>query len=162
MTGSSMTQWLPGIGMAGSIEIVELCEARRYAFVERLGPYEEMRLSSAFSGEEGFVEPPFLTLSVWLDDPDVISVGQLRSRSGVFVRDDATLQTGIEEGVIRAGKYAKMRCVGPYQDIPEAWKFLYGVWLPHQGVKVDVSVPAFEVYASRTGEIVTDLFMALR
>jgi AraC family transcriptional regulator len=62
------------------------------------------------------------------------------------------LPAGLKEDAVPAGRYARMRYVGPYEGLAEAWRQFTQEWLPTSGRAIGPGV-CFEVYHDRPGSI---------
>lgn len=83
--------------------------------------------------------------AVFFDDPDLVATDQLRSAACSPCADDALLPDGTTELRRPAGMYAKLEYTGPYADMKDAYRWLYGVWLPSSGYEISER-PGFEAY----------------
>lgn len=83
--------------------------------------------------------------AVFYDDPDLVSADELRSAACVPCADDLELPAGTTELRRPAGDYAKLEYAGPYADMKDAYRWLYGVWLPNSGYEASER-PCFEAY----------------
>lgn len=88
-----------------------------------------------------------LCLGISPDDPDIISVDQLRYEAGfVFkagINPPATADVKVK--VIPAGRYAVFLHQGPYSTLWQAWNAIYRDWLPGSGKELRDEAP-FEIY----------------
>jgi AraC family transcriptional regulator len=149
---------------------IETLPARRLATVRHLGPYPQIaeafhRLgtSAAERGLYAHVDPPMLAL--YHDDPETTPPAELRSDAALVVRDDVELPSGLSEGTLPAGRYAKASHRGAYSGLGDAWARLMGEWLPRSGFRVGAG-PSYEVYVTdprttATEDLVTDLHVRL-
>lgn len=113
------------------------------------GPYAEIggkfvRLA-AWAGPRGLIGPDSRMVGVYLDDPDTVAAADLRSYAGVTVAELPPLDDGMERLDYPAGPVACMVHKGPYADLPQAYRHLYGTWLPGSG-HAPADRPGFEVY----------------
>ena len=83
--------------------------------------------------------------AVFYDDPDLVAMDDLRSAACSPCAEDVALPGGTEELRRPAGSYAKLAYTGPYADMKDAYRWLYGVWLPMSGYEI-AERPGFEVY----------------
>ena len=83
--------------------------------------------------------------AVFYDDPDLVETDDLRSAACVPCGEDLDLPDGVEELRRPAGAYAKLEYTGPYADMKDAYRWLYGVWLPSSGYEISER-PGFETY----------------
>ena len=73
---------------------------------------------------------------------------------------------GIELDAVDAGRYAVFRLVGPHEGIGQAYRRLFGEWVPGSG-EVVAQRPCMELYRNTPGEtapehLVTDLCVPLQ
>ena len=83
--------------------------------------------------------------AVFFDDPDLVEADNLRSAACSPCADDLELPAGTEELRRPAGTYAKLEYTGPYADMKDAYRWLYGVWLPSSGYEISER-PGYESY----------------
>ena len=69
----------------------------------------------------------------------------LRSDACIELHTDATPPPGISLDSIRAGRWAVYTHRGPYDGIAEAYRRLFGSWLPGSGEEID-DRPCMECY----------------
>ena len=105
-------------------------------------------------------------IGVFLDDPDLVLVDDLRSRACSPISDDFALAPPLEETVLRGGLYARLRYQGPYADMKDAYRWLLGVWLPHSCHEPD-DAPVFEGYLNSPQhvapkDLLTDIHLPLK
>jgi len=109
-------------------------------------------------------------LAIFLDDPETVPAGELRSRACVTLAVGQEPPPGapdLRPLEIPGGLYATTRYIGSYEGLPNAWNDLCGTWIPAHGLKPDAGL-CFEVYergcceVSDPGELITDLFEPVR
>lgn len=105
-------------------------------------------------------------LGLFLDDPDLVAVDDLRSKACVPMADEVVLGDPVEETILRGGLYARLHYKGPYADMKGAYRWLLGVWLPASGHEPD-DAPVFEAYLNNPSdvpptELRTDIHLPLR
>jgi AraC family transcriptional regulator len=103
--------------------------------------------------------------AVFFDDPDLVSVEDLRSRACSPVAQGLPLAPPLEETVLRGDRYARLRYRGPYADMKGAYRWLLGAWLPPSGYESD-DEPRFESYLNNPqqvapAELMTDIHLPL-
>ena len=77
------------------------------------------------------------------DDPDITPVDRCRFDWCLTVPADVRAGSGLNCGVVSAGRFAVVRCRGDLHKEYRAWTYLFRVWLPRSGFEPDSS-PAFE------------------
>ena len=154
-----------GISMEVRIETLDDIEVAR---VRHVGRYNEVGqcFERLFAWAATVGARPGRVLTLSHDDPDAVSPESLRSDACVELRTDASPPDGISIDKLGAGRYAVYTHRGPYDGIPEAYKRLFGSWLPHSGEEVD-DRPCMEIYRNTPldtapSELLTDLYLPLR
>jgi AraC family transcriptional regulator len=150
--------------------VIETLPSVRCASVAHTGPYLQIdqamaRLFTAFAAQK-IIAPDQEMRAVFFDDPDLTPVETLRSRACSRVAKSVTLAPPLEETVLRAGLYARLRYRGPYADMKGAYRWLLGVWLPQSGYEPDDD-PIFEAYLNNPQqvaptELMTDIHLPLK
>ena len=106
-----------------------------------------------------------LTLSY--DNPNAVAPERLRSDVCVELRTEAVPPPGIETGPVGGGRYGVYRLKGSHEGIDEAYRWLFGAWLPESGETVD-GRPCMELYRNTPHDtaspehLATDLCVPLR
>ena len=125
--------------------------AMRLGTVRHIGPYNQIpaafaqlgqRLGSA-AGE--LMRRGSAMTAIYYDDPEAVSLDQLRSDAAVVIPDDMAMPDGLVEQHLAAGTYACTLHVGPYEHIGDTWARFMGEWLPANGRMLGAG-PSFEVY----------------
>jgi AraC family transcriptional regulator len=120
--------------------------ARRLLGVAHLGPYAEIGQAFARLGEiarEAGVRGAMA--GVYYDDPFTVPAADLRSLAGLVVGEDHPPVTGLEEALLRGGRYARVVHLGPYEGLPEIYHWLYAGGLAEAGAS-PTPEPSFEIY----------------
>lgn len=154
-----------GISMEVRIEALGDIKVAR---VRHTGPYDEVgacfeRLFE-WAATAGVRPGRVLTLSY--DDPDAVSPESLRSDACIEVQTDAAPPPGISIDRIEGGRYAVCTHRGSYDGISEAYKNLFGSWLPQSGEELD-DRPCMEIYRNSPldtapAQLLTDVCLPLR
>jgi AraC family transcriptional regulator len=128
---------------------IETVPPRRVAFLRHVGPYGEASSTfdrlMAWAGPRGLLGPRTLVLGICHDDPDVTAADKLRMDCCVTVDDRATAEGEVSVQTLPGGECAVLTHVGPYAQLGESYRWLFGVWLPASG-REPGNAPAFEVY----------------
>ena len=151
-----------------NVEIKDM-PALRVATVQHIGPYN--RISDAFTtlgkiaGPANLLGPNSTMLAIYHDDPESTPEAELRSAAGITVAPDVTLPAALTEQWFPGGRYACAVHVGPYEELPDAWARLMGVWLPKSGHRVSGGA-SFEIYRNTPAdtpkeELRTELYAPL-
>ncbi len=104
-------------------------------------------------------------LALFYDDPDLKAAAQLRSIGCATIDTTVELAAPVQAITIRGGLYARLNYQGPYADMKDAYRWLYGVWLPASGYDA-ADAPAFEEYLNNPQEVaptelLTDIYLPL-
>lgn len=149
---------------------VETLPSTRCAAISHQGPYLQINraMDQLFSqlATQGLMPSEPRMLAVFFDDPDLVPQDRLRSVACIPVEGTPTLASPLLDTRLRGGRYARLRYKGPYADMKEAYRWLFGVWLPASGYEVD-SEPTFEAYLNdpRTTapkDLLTDIHVPLK
>ena len=97
------------------------------------------------AGAAGLLRPDVRTFGIYYDDPAAKPTSELRSEACLEVSPNWTAQGELRRLEIAAGRYATIEHVGPYAELPQAYAWLYGTWLPSSGVEV-ADRPCVEEY----------------
>ncbi|MQQ10450.1 helix-turn-helix domain-containing protein [Epibacterium sp. SM1979] len=84
-------------------------------------------------------------LGIYYDDPDATPAQDLRSFAALEIAADADVAEPMERASISGGATAVLLFKGPYAGLHDAYKYLYGVWLPQSGREAR-DAPCYEVY----------------
>lgn len=110
--------------------------------------------------------PSTRTFAIYYHDPSVTPRDALRSDACLSVPEDWSPNGPLELREIRGGRYAVTEHVGPYSELPKAYQWLYGVWLPQTGEKL-AGAPLVEEYLNDArivppSELRTKIWLPLR
>jgi AraC family transcriptional regulator len=111
--------------VAMDIETVTI-PTMRVAAVRHIGPYNEIkeafgRLMDFARGPNLIPPGPPIFLALYHDSPMVVPAAQLRSDAALVVREDVEASGDAVIASVPGGKYARVRYVGPYEGIGQAW-----------------------------------------
>jgi AraC family transcriptional regulator len=144
--------------------------AFRVAALAHIGPYNT--IGSAFDRLGRIAGPAGLfshadadMVAIYLDDPETVPAGQLRSAAGVIVPAGLALPAELQELHLPAGRWACTVHRGSYDGLGDAWQRLLGQWLPSSGHRVGVG-EFYELYLNHPGnaseeELQTELYVPL-
>lgn len=144
--------------------------AIRVAALEHRGDYAQ--IGSAFEQLTAMADgtslggPSTRTLAIYYDDPTATAREALRSAACLSVPEGWVPNGLLELREIRGGRYAVTEHVGPYADLPKAYQWLYGTWLPQNGEE-QADAPLIEEYlndarAVPPSELRTKIWLPLR
>ena len=130
---------------------IRTIEPMRIAAIRHVGPYGD--IGSAFerivawSASKGLLGPDTKVVGIYHDDPRETPADELRSDAGVrvpdSVPDDPEAAVAIVE--VPAGEYAVGTLKGSYEQLPAAYDWFIGQWLPTSGREAD-DRPCVDVY----------------
>ena len=110
---------------------VETRRGYRLAVSEHRGSY--MDIGRAFSRVKDRMGAGNSMVAIYEDDPDAVPPADLRSAAGTVIDPDTRIPCDLVERTVPAGRYAIMRYIGPYSSMHDAYRWLYGRWLPSSG-----------------------------
>lgn len=142
----------------------------RAAGVDHRGSYMQIdqamgRLFSALAASGNLPAQPAM-FGMFFDDPDFGPEDELRSRACLPMGPGADIAAPLVETILRGGLYARLSYTGPYADMPGAYRWLLGTWLPASGHEPD-DAPILEAYLNDPREVPqsqlrTDILLPLR
>ena len=151
---------------------VRTLDPLRLAAIRHVGPYQaiggafERLMGWAF--QRGLVGPGALTVGVYHDDPNVTSPDELRADAGVSVAADVQPDSsaGVSIVDVPRGEYAVGTLRGSYEQLPAAYDWLIGQWLPSSGREAD-DRPCLDVYRNSPmdtapEDLVTEIYLPLK
>jgi AraC family transcriptional regulator len=148
---------------------IENIPAMRVAFMRHTGPYLQVGSTwtklMSWAGPRGLLGPNCKMIGICHDDPDVTPAEKLRYDACVVVSPQvrAEGEVGVQE--IAGGDYAIATHRGPYEGLADAYRRLYGEWLPSSG-REPRSSPTFEIYRNSPMDtapenLLTDIYVPL-
>jgi AraC family transcriptional regulator len=134
---------------------IESVPTRRVAFLRHIGPYGDAchvfdRLM-AWAGQRGLFRLDTVVLGICHDDPEVTAPDKIRFDCCVSVGDHVQGEGEIGVQTLEGGECAVLTYIGPYSGLGEAYRWLFGTWLPTSG-REPRNAPPFEVYVSNPRE----------
>ncbi len=126
---------------------------KHVAYVRHIGPYQgdgnlfEGLFKKLFkwAGPRGLINENAEVMSVYHDNPDITDHSKLRLSICITVPSDTKTDSDIGLMEIPGGKYAVGRFELGEKDYENAWKMMYGGWLPESGYQPE-DKPAYEIY----------------
>jgi len=134
------------------------------------GPYMEIGRAfeklAVFGAKNKLFGPGMRSMALYMDDPDTVETKELRSFAGMLEINPVEVAAPFERKSVSAGRYAVMTFKGPYSELPSAYNWLFGTWLPSADVELR-EMPCMEDYLNdpRTvapQELLTDIFMPIK
>jgi AraC family transcriptional regulator len=126
----------------------ETVPPRHVAFLRHVGPYNTVGATfgrlMAWAGRRGLLGPQALPLAIPYDDPEVTAADKLRCDCCVTVGEGIAPDGEIGVQTVEGGECAVLTHVGPYRQLGESYRWLFGTWLPASGRELRNS-PAFEI-----------------
>ncbi|MGF6175650.1 AraC family transcriptional regulator [Ensifer sp. 4252] len=110
--------------------------------------------------------PDMEMVGIYLDDPELVPTDKLRSFACVSAKGDLPADAPLTQQTLDGGRYAVLRHKGPYADMPLAYQWLYGTWLPQSGREVRDSL-MFEKYLNNPRdvpptELLSEIYLPLK
>lgn len=75
-------------------------------------------------------------VAVMHDDPFLVPEAELRSDIGFIIADDMQLSEDFQEVAVAPSRCAVLHYKGPHVGLYEAYQYLYGHWVPNNGVEL--------------------------
>ena len=142
-----------------NVEVKELPEMT-VAYVRHIGPYKgdsalfDKMFTKLFKGagaRDLINFPETKTMAVYHDNPDITDDSKLRTSMCITVPSDTKVDGEIGKMNVEGGKHA----IGHFElnadEYEQAWKIIYGDWLPQSGYQPD-DKPCFEIYYNNPNE----------
>lgn len=135
---------------------IETFQQERCAGVSHVGSF--MKIDQAMAtlfgslAERGQLPEKPHMMALFYDDPDAVSEDRLHSIACMPVSDTLELAPPLQEKVVIGGPYARLRYQGPYADMKDAYRWLYGTWLPASGYDA-AHAPTVEKYLNSPQEV---------
>lgn len=102
----------------------------------------------AEAGRRGLVTADTVSLGIYYDDPDIVPLDALRSHACVTVPAScADAPDGFELIDLAGSEFAVGVHRGPYEQLPESYRWLFGQWLPASG-REPANRPCHEIYVT--------------
>jgi AraC family transcriptional regulator len=114
----------------------------------------------------GLWQPDTRMVGIYFDDPSAVPEAELRSLAGILVTIAPEVEAPYAITPIVGGACAVLQHKGPYADLPTAYQWLYGSWLPQSGHEL-ADAPAYEEYLNdprdtAPTELLTDICVPLK
>jgi AraC family transcriptional regulator len=110
---------------------------RRVAFIRHVGPYSSVGATHGrlmtWAGQHGLFRPGTLHIGIPLDDPEVTPEEKLRYDCCITVDDSVQPEGEVGIQTVAGGPYAVATHRGPFRQVGETYRLLYGQWLPASG-----------------------------
>lgn len=130
-----------------------------------------MRIGKAFAAAQihvaaqGLMRPDTRWLAQYLDDPFAYPEAQLNSRAGLSLPAHGAIAPPLQPFTVGGTPCAVLRYRGPYPNMREAYRWLYGTWLVAAGHAL-AHQPVFEEYLNNPrdtapADLLTDICLPL-
>jgi AraC family transcriptional regulator len=135
---------------------VETFPERLAACLRHVGPYEQLMPSFQrmyrWAGPAGVLTPQTMIIGLSYDDLESVPAEALRYDVCFTLIAPVPVPDGIRIDRIRGGRCAVHILKGPYSGIGDAFRRLFGLWLPASGEEVD-DRPCMEIYLNDPTEV---------
>ncbi|MBI1345349.1 hypothetical protein GC163_03585 [bacterium] len=107
-----------------------------------------------------------LSIGVYYDDPEVTPGDQQRADVAITIPADVQPSGEVQLQTLLGGLHAVLTHQGHYSQLGEAYRWLFGVWLPNSGYE-QADAPPYEVYLNDCSELppeewLTDICIPLK
>ena len=130
---------------------------RRLAALPHAGPVEEIGATFGQTcqilEERGLLGRAGCMVAVYWDNP-VLTEGT-QSHAGIAVPQDLQIDHPLEEVRLSGGRHAILRHTGPYSGLADAYRYLFGRWLPETR-EIQGEGPVLEIYLNATMDTPSD------
>lgn len=93
----------------------------------------------------GLLRPDMRSFGIYYDDPAAKPAAELRSEACLSAPEGWSSTGELRAVDIAEGRYARIEHVGPYAELPHAYDWLFGTWLPGSGEEA-ADRPCIEEY----------------
>jgi AraC family transcriptional regulator len=124
------------------------------AYIRHIGPYKGddqlferlIEKLCKWAGPRGILNFPETKLfAVYHDNPDITDEEKLRTSICISIPEDTEVTGEFGKMLLQGGKYAVANFELSNDEYEEAWKAVYGSWLPQSGYQPDDRAP-YELY----------------
>lgn len=141
------------MSVKGNVEVKNMDEMK-IIYVRHTGSYKELATKfqgmmaqlGTWAGARNLIKMgETRVLTIYHDNHEITEENKMRTSICMTVTEDVTVEGEIGKSTINAGKYAIGHFkIGPAEH-SDAWKYMYGEWLPNSGYQPDDGSP-YEVY----------------
>ncbi len=119
-------------------------------YVRRTGPYAQAAGAAwqevcQFAFPRQLVQQDAEMIGISYDDPEVTAADKLRYEACISVAQAVKPEGAVGVQTIAGGKYAVFLHQGPYDQLSETYRGIFGQWLPASGTALRDS-PCLEIY----------------
>jgi len=142
-----------------NVEVKELPDMP-VAYIRHIGPYKgdgdlfERIYTKLFkwAGARDLLNfPETKTMAIYHDNPDITDESKLRTSMCITVPEGTEVDGEIGKMIVEGGKHAIGHFELDVDEYEQAWKTIYGDWLPQSGYQPD-DKPCFEIYHNDPNE----------
>lgn len=137
-------------------------DSQLVAFVRHVGPYQSVGPSfevlMGWAATAGLLGPNTRTLGICHDDPDVVEHEKLRYDCCLCLDHPCETSGPIQLQTMAGGPCAVLPVKGSYNQLPDAYRWFYGCWLPASGRTLR-DQPSFELFLTSCQNTPEDQWM---
>ncbi|WP_415716467.1 AraC family transcriptional regulator [Maridesulfovibrio sp.] len=139
-------------------------------FIRHVGPYLDVTKAWAklcgWGFGKGLMSYQTEFIGLCYDDPDITPTEKIRYDACFSIDNEVETPPGMGIQFIPGGKYAVTTHYGDYEGLHDAYRELYGKWLPTSGYQLKNNIPSFEKYIKAPPDVppekaVTELWLAI-
>ncbi|MGD8779755.1 MAG: AraC family transcriptional regulator [Ignavibacteria bacterium] len=145
------------------VEVKRLSDMR-VAFVSWYGGYKADKIKKTWDrvcqwgAAHNQLGPDTKCIGISYDNPDITPEEKCRYDACITISSDVKPTGGVDELIIKGGKYGIYRFEGKDEEIKLAYKSLYGDWLPNSGFEPNNN-PCIEIYHKTPDEEPKGIFI---
>ncbi len=131
---------------------IDTLPARHLVGIAHYGDYQQIGQAfgriCALAAERGLMGPDTLSMGIYYNDPEMTPMSDLRSHACVTVPASFTnAPAGCDIVDIAGGEFAVGVHRGPYRNLHDSYRWMFGQWLPSSGREA-ADAPASEIYVN--------------
>lgn len=145
-------------------------EETQVAFIRHVGSYYAVGLAweklCNWASQQDLLTNETEYLGLCYDDPEITPEGKIRYDACVSITGEIEQHAEIGTQAIPCGKYAVTTHYGAYSGLIDAYRNLYGKWLPESGYRINKKVESFEKYIEisediESEDLVTEIWLGI-
>lgn len=143
---------------------------KRIAFMRHIGPYTECgpvwQKFMGWAGMKGLIGHGTEFAGIGHDDPSATPPDKIRYDCCITVDDHVQAEGEVGISTLPGGEYGVLTVKGSYEQLPAAYQYLYGTWLPGSG-RAPGDAPPIEYYRNspmntKSEDLLTEVCVLLR
>lgn len=145
--------------LSGGTEMAVAIESmpdRLAACLRQVGSYDHLRPTYdrllRWARDNGLMTPESVVMGLSYDDPDGRSPEELRHDACLVLAEPRPLPDGFRLETVRGGRYAVHLLRGSYGGIHDAFRRIFGRWLPASGEEL-ADRPCLEIYLNDPAKV---------